>query len=339
MIPNKQKYKITNGVRSLMLKLALFSLPFIGIISLYFHDDPFKVLRKYNTYDSAITLNESSVGWSIYKNNRDSIHFNSFILGNSCTMAFRCSEWEKYLDGGRAVRLFGNAETIKAVYEKLKALDSQNAQIDNVLIILDKQSLSEYLLRQGVYYVLPHDISGETWFSEQLSYIQTFVSPDFLFPYIFSYKILNIVPESGAFNQYGRIRNPKNNDSFNPREKWIAQEGKRYWEKRKNDFSVQEGKEIEQPPVIKLRQRNILEDIDEIFMKHNTSFKIIISPNYKECKLNRDDLATLQDIFGDNNVFDFSGMNEYSKNKYFYYERNHYRPILGQKLLKVVYKN
>ena len=63
-----------------------------ALIALYVYDDPFMVLHQYDVYDSDVKLNEHHVGWQIYKNNNDSVHFNSFILGNSCTMAFRCGE-------------------------------------------------------------------------------------------------------------------------------------------------------------------------------------------------------------------------------------------------------
>lgn len=52
-------------------------------------------LRHYNRYDnSPVMLNEGYIGWQMYMNNRDSIAFDSFIMGNSCTMAYQCHEWE-----------------------------------------------------------------------------------------------------------------------------------------------------------------------------------------------------------------------------------------------------
>ena len=57
-------------------------MPFWALIALYVYDDPFMVLRKYEVYDSDVMLNEQLVGWQIYRNHKDSVHFNSFILGN-----------------------------------------------------------------------------------------------------------------------------------------------------------------------------------------------------------------------------------------------------------------
>ena len=86
------------------------------------------VLKNYERYDQTpVVLNEGHVGWQMYLNNRDTIPIDSYIMGNSCTMAYQCHEWEKYLHGGRAVRLFGNAESLAAVCLKLKALDKAGA--------------------------------------------------------------------------------------------------------------------------------------------------------------------------------------------------------------------
>ena len=146
----------------LVRKSVLFAIPFWALIALYVYDDPFMVLRKYEIYDSDVMLNEQQVGWQIYRNHKDSVHFNSFILGNSCAMAFRCGEWEKYLvPGDRAIRLFGNAESMKAISLKLRALDREGAEIKNVLMILDRISLSRFELLTGAGHILPAAVSGK----------------------------------------------------------------------------------------------------------------------------------------------------------------------------------
>ena len=128
----------------LVRKSVLFAMPFWALIALYVYDDPFMVLRKYEVYDSDVMLNEQQVGWQIYRNHKDSVHFNSFILGNSCAMAFRCGEWEKYLaPGDRAIRLFGNAESMKpSARGELEITDLNR-------IYLEDGSLNVELLGQG----------------------------------------------------------------------------------------------------------------------------------------------------------------------------------------------
>ena len=121
-----------NAAIRFMKKLFILFIPFIALLAVYFLDDPFMVLKNYERYDQTpVVLNEGHVGWQMYLNNRDTIPIDSYIMGNSCTMAYQCHEWEKYLHGGRAVRLFGNAESLAAVCLKLKALDKAGATIKN----------------------------------------------------------------------------------------------------------------------------------------------------------------------------------------------------------------
>ena len=94
--------------KGFIIKCVLFLVPFFVLAGFYFYDDPFKVLREYKKYDNdPIFLNEDYIGWKTYKNYRDSLHFDSFILGNSCTMAFLTSDWEKYLNGSKAIACTG----------------------------------------------------------------------------------------------------------------------------------------------------------------------------------------------------------------------------------------
>lgn len=321
-------------------KSVLFAIPFWALIALYVYDDPFMVLRKYNLYDSDVMLNEHHVGWQIYRNHCDSVHFNSFILGNSCTMAFRCAEWEKYLaPDDRAIRLFGNGESMKAISLKLHALDNEGAEIKNVLIILDRTSLSRFSILNGYGNILPAAISGESPFAVQMEFMQAFAMPDFLFPYL-KYRITGSVePEMKRMNPYGRIRDSRNNDSFNPRDKMIEQEGEAYWENRKKEFSERYGTVVVEEPAIFHNQRILLDDIMEVLHRHNTSVRVIISPDYNQKELHPDDREILQSIFGKENVYDFSGINEFTEDYHNYYESGHYRPLLGNKLLERIYKH
>lgn len=324
----------------LVRKSVLFAIPFWALIALYVYDDPFMVLRKYDLYDSEVMLNEHHVGWKIYKNHKDSVHFNSFILGNSCTMAFPCGEWEKYLDSGdRAIRLFGNSESMKAIILKLRALEREGAEIKNVLMILDRTSLSRFELQTGFGQVLPAAISGSNPFTVQLEFMQAFIMPDFLFPYL-KYRITGkVYPNMRRMNPYGRIRDSKNNDSFNPREKQIEEEGEMYWVNRKKEFPERDGTVDIAEPVIFQNQRMVLDEIMEVFRCHGTSIRIIISPDYNQKKLHSDDMEILQSIFGKENVYDFSGINEFTEDYHNYYELGHYRPLLGKILLERIYRD
>jgi hypothetical protein len=66
-------------------------------------------------------------------------------------------------------------------------------------------------------------------------------------------------------------------------------------------------------------------------------FTIVISPLNDQIRLNASDLATLQTIFGQNRVYDFSGKNAWSENCGNYYESSYYRPLIGDSILTILY--
>ena len=93
------------------------------------------------------------------------------------------------------------------------------------------------------------------------------------------------------------------------------------------------------PKVIGESQYRMLKEISEIFKKHKTKYKIIISPLYDQLKFNKSDVRILQMLFGDENVFDFSGINFITNDYHNYYENSHYRPHVADYIMKVIYKN
>ena len=327
------------------LKLAVLLIPFIIILGIYLHDDPFMVLKQYKEYNSTVVLDEDYVGWQIFVNNRSKIAFNSFIMGNSCTMAFQCHEWEKHLKAGKAIRLPGCAESIMSIYKKLAALDKLGAPINNILMIIDKTSLENCQLSLSHTGILPHTISGISKFKFQEMFCQSFFYPSFLIPYL-DYKITHKYRPymNGVINPYGRIRESDNNDAINPREKMIEEEGEKYWINREHEFqkkrdkNYRDGKYKEDFPVLYENQINILTKIKDILVRNNSSIKIIISPDYNQVSINKKDIEVLNNIFGENNVFDFTGINEYTNDIHNYYEKTHYRPILGERLMNKIYK-
>lgn len=340
---DKEKAAITKFI----LKLLMLFIPFLIMLSFYFKDDPFMVLRHYTRYDhSPVLLNEGCVEWQMYLNNRDSITFNSFIMGNSCTMAYPCREWEKHIGSGRAMRLSGPAESMMAIYHKLQALDKAGAPIKNILMILDKESLKKYQLKTGYSNILPPAVSGISNFKFQETFCQAFFYPKFLISYI-DYKIFHQYRHymRGIINPYGAVRDSVTNDVINPRETMIKEKGEAYWKDEASKFEnpkdphYRDGRYREARPVLFGNQINLLCKIEKLLQKHRTFIKIIISPDYNQICINHKDVEMLKSIFGAENIFDFSGINKYTADIHNYYEEGHYRPILGTRILQDVYRN
>lgn len=328
-------------IRRFYLKVLLLGLPFLLMSATYFVFDPFMVLHKYDRYDVAgAYLNEAVVGWETYSTYRDSLHYNSFVLGNSCTIAFRTEAWEKYLDGDRALRLFDNSECLGGVCHKLEALDANGAEINNVLIALDPRSMREYTPNDTFKHVLPPAASGISAMQFHLKFLQGYLYPDVIVPYL-HYKITGEVTpymlRKYIVSPY-ILREAFTNNGVNPHEAEIAELGEKYWEQAGwLDFreTTPEGYYAAE---IFPDQIRCLEKIREICDRHNADLKFIVSPHYGiSATMHPQDIEHLRRTLGDKSVVILLGDSTYSSDPHDYYEPDHYRPRLGERILRDIY--
>lgn len=328
-------------LRRFYIKVMLLCLPFILMSATYFVFDPFMVLHKYKRFDVVgAYLNESYVGWDTYATYRDSIGYDSFILGNSCTVAFPTQEWEKYLNGGKAIRLFDNSESIGGVWSKLDALDAKNAPIKNVLIVLDPRSFRSYRANTIFKHILPPDATGMSNIQFQLKFLQGYLYPDIMIPYL-HYKITGKVTPY-MLRKYivcpYIIREPYTNNGINPHEKEIEELGEKYWEQAAwvNRRETTETNYF--PPEVFHDQEECLMKIKAICDRHGADLKFIISPHYGvHVRMNPRDVERIKGALGEEAVFDLTGVGEFISDRHDYYEPDHYRPVLGSRILKYIY--
>ncbi|MCH4895158.1 histidine kinase [Marinilabiliaceae bacterium JC040] len=326
-------------LKKILLKLLLFLSPFILLVFIFLYKDPFKVIKTYKEYNSKpLVLNQSYVCWQNYLNHRDSINYNSFILGNSCCMGFKVKDWEKYLGSDRAVVLMGNGEALYSVLAKLKQLEKDKVEIKNVLLVMDYGLLKCVTKPVKHTFVLHPEVSGESKIKFVSRFLQAFFYPKILIPYI-DYSLF------GTYRPYMRgiigsakiTRNPITNDLYNPRDIEIKKDSANYWIKHKSSFTRKTPRE--ELSVVGNKQVEQLKEINAIFKRNNTHYSIVINPSYQELLFNRNDLKTLNGIFGEENVFDYSGTNTYSTNNKYFYECVHFRPLLGRIILDDIYND
>jgi transposase len=91
-------------------------------------------------------------------------------------------------------------------------------------------------------------------------------------------------------------------------------------------------------PLITPEFEDILNKIAQLLKKHKTNFKIIITPAYNQIRINEADLALIEKIFLKENVFNFSGKNIFTEDKYNFSDINHFDEIVGWKMLDEIYR-
>jgi hypothetical protein len=85
-------------------------------------------------------------------------------------------------------------------------------------------------------------------------------------------------------------------------------------------------------------QLSYLKEIKAILQTNKTEYFIIIHPHYNQVKLNSGDLAILNEIFGKDHVYDFSGKNQYTREIGNYFEPEHFKRTVGRDIFSRIYK-
>ncbi|EFM01399.1 hypothetical protein [Hoylesella marshii] len=338
---NNDKIPATHMLLRFYAKCLLLALPFIALCAAYVAEDPFMVLRNYDDYDHpTLCQNEGMVSWLKYKRYRSKMHYDSFIMGSSCTMAYECSEWKKYIKGS-PFRMFCNAEGMADILQKVEALDREPHQrIRNLLIVLEDRMVMKSRMQTDAMHIMPPEVSGMGWVKYQTTFLQAFCSPSYLFPYV-KYKLgwADKKEIKGIVNTDGATHTRYTNDAVLTEEHKIDSLGNDYW---KQGAWEKQGKEPQQynvlPAYLSEPQQVTLRKIAAICRRHGTDVRIIIGPSYHQTAFNPADVAVLRRIFGKASVYDFSDSAHHALTaQHNYYDPPHYRKQVGRQILREVY--
>lgn len=336
---------MARDIQRLLVKLTLLSLPFFVLIALYVTLDPFKVIYRYPNYytnnaEDRVGLNRDYVSTEILLQRYRDTKYDSFILGNSRSLAFRCDDWVNYIRPASPYHFDAFGESIFGIRGKLRLLDRLRIDLRHVLIVLDADTLSNTRDSEGHILIKHPLISGQSWFRFQAAFLDGYFSNFFVIKYL-DYRL------SSRLRPYMRdvlvssvfIQDPVTNDLiFSANEEEIRKRGEDYFSGPNSSFYARDHTNPRHSAsVVFPRQEEMLREIRAIFDRHRTDFQIVISPLYDQYGLNATDLAVLRVIFGDERVHDFSGVNNLTADPHNYYETSHYRPEVARAIMKQIY--
>jgi len=267
-------------------------------------------------------------------------HYNSFIFGSSRTLAYTPEAWRKHLSPDASPFIFdASGESVYGIYIKLKYLDSLHIDIRNVLIVLCHDVSFSYSKNpEGHLFIKDPNLSGESALVFQSVFFKSYLEPKFLYPF-YSYLI------TGKYQPYmkGFIENRKilydtvtNKVRILDQESEINNNPAKYYLDRKDVFYERKDETIDRTLRINEEYQVFLKKIKNLLDKNKTQYKIVLSPLYDQIKFNNKDLSFLKNLFGPH-LYDFSGKNTFTASKYNYFESSHYRPIVGDSILNIIY--
>jgi len=288
-------------------------------------------------------LNKDFISVETYINHHEVYKYDSYIFGNSRSMFYKVNDWKKHINSDRCFHFDASNESIYGIERKFQFLEDKGAAIKNALIVLDQDELS--IIENGKDHFDEKDpeLSKENKIMFQLRYLQDFAESDFFCVYVyflFAHKLTPKMEKKGLFTYFMANYDCISNEiSFPNVDSQIEKNKYGFYAHRMYYFYDRGNIQKYSNRTIGLVQQKMLKNIKRILVKNNTVFRIVISPLYNQLKFDTTDLKTMYSIFGKENVYDFSGINDITQDMYNYYEYSHYRPFIANRIMDTIYKN
>lgn len=319
-------------------------------IVLYLWIDPFKAVWHYDSYYphhvcGTPRINTGMIAVENFNNRFDSVGYNSFVLGNSRAFYYRLEHWRKYLpEDAVPYHLEAADESLVAVERKLAYIDRRGAQIHDVMIVLDRRLLEQSEAVPSPHFMLPVRIGDPVNAARfHIRSFAAFMDPSVMVATIdFSRRgVTKEYMHEGHskvhFVSHEHYYDPVGNEyDYFVYEQQIA-DGVYYDERRMDLFKDAQFPDSITPPLVGEKQYKMLRSISEILNRHNSRVRIIISPGYDQIRLNPADVAILKEVFGEENVYDFSPPNKWNADYHNFFEHIHYRYHVADQIMDSIY--
>lgn len=326
--------------------LLIFASPFAMLVVLYLCLDPFKVVWNYEVFypehvAGGISLNPGYVGTQNYICRQPRQQYDSFILGNSRSIYYPISVWQRILPNGcRCYHYDAASESLMGIWQKLRLIERSNGRIDNVLMVVDADLLQKTDCNHWHLCETAPALAGYTnlvnfhWYN-----FKTFINPKFFMAYMdyrLFHKLRPYMLDEHMLTEDMFVYDPETNEcDFLPMERKI-ESGTYYTEERVKVFENKQFPDSISPVVIKESQGEILDSICSVLKRKHTNVHVVISPLYNQIKLNPADKAELCRRFGEGHVHDHSGPNKWNADYHNYFEASHYRTHVCKAILEAI---
>lgn len=329
-------------MKRFLLFCLLLCLPVLASLVVYVVIDPFKVIGKYENYyqpTDFVSVNRGYVSAMHFINTKDSRGYNSFIFGNSRSIAFHEKEWKKYISNSAVCYHFD--EFVGSVGHLFYEMDyvRKYCTIENALIVLDPGMLSRTTFNGHLYDLCPALNDNHDYIKFHLDNYKAFYCFGFLrsyIDYILHGEYKPYMMDYIIDKAWERSYDPSNNEmSWTKQEESIAR-GDYYDAKRRETFNVQFPYSVYDIAIDDERMELLL-SISKLLNEQHTNYRIVLSPEYNQRKINPLDLKILYKVFGQQFVYDFTGVNQWTGDYHNYYDNSHYRSCVANEIMRLVY--
>lgn len=327
-----------------LLRFSAFGVAAILLLLVgYVYHDPYKVLRDRKDYSNDppdVIANRDHISSTVYLNNSDERHYDSFIFGSSRCLAYKPSHWVRHLPPGAQPYLFNaSGESVHGIAAKVHYLDSMGVRLKNVLVILCRDfSFAGKAHHTGPLFIKHPTINGGSWIHYHWTFLDAYLTPEFLAAFYANELTGSFKPwMSSVLANYKIESDPVTGEvSITSKEADILADPEAFYAERKGIFYERPEKRAPERDIIRAEHEGLLRRMMDIFRSHGTDLRVVIGPLYEQRVFSDRDLRLLRDVFGAT-LYDFSGVNAFTTDMHNYYETSHYRPLVGDSILKVIY--
>lgn len=332
-------------MKKFIITIACFLIiPIITLLSIYYWTDPFKILKPFDINDIDAT-NREYMSTELFIKNKESIKYNSFIFGSSRAGGFNTYTWKMYLEEDAQPYLFQAwSETLTGIYLKLDYLDKNDININNAILLFDIPStFAREQLPTEVLTLKHYQFTNTNHFLYSMTQFYNFCQKPSLWISSIKKKISNAkIPYSADLvtNDW----NPRNKENYDilPKQDSL----KSCSQKTRKTFLYNHELNKNKPQRVSNQLINneflsILEDIKEILSKHKTNYHIVISPTIcsSNPRINQEDLAIIENIFGKDKVHNYSECNDITNDYNNFSDPGHFGLRVGYLIFEDIYKN
>ena len=324
--------------------LSFVGIPIAVLTVIYILTDPFKTLRPFSL-DYFDDTNREYVSSELFLRNDSNYHYNSFIFGSSRCCGFNTYHWKHYLPNNARQYLFQAwSETLTGIEQKIDYLDKNGNHIENALVMFDiPGSFSKDQLPKNVLTIKHYKFSGQSKLAFQSYLFCGFAQKPSKWVSSIKQRIISNpskFPTDTITNDWGCFRDV--DVSCQPQKDSLSNltiKTRAIFLKQIADANYTEDDLKESECLINDRFEKQLYHIKEVFDKHGTDYRIVISPAYcyTHPSINREDLKVLQRVFGEVKVFDYSGKNDITMDCYNFTDRNHFGQSVGWQIIEDIY--
>jgi hypothetical protein len=325
-------------------KVFLFILPLLVLTICYIITDPFQNILPHDVYLFTYRmLSRGNESTKVYLKNKDKYNYDSFIFGSSRSTAHTSREWAKYLPKNSVPYSFGAwNDPLEGMYKRIRLIDSLNSPLKNAFMIIDVDRTFKFegVLKKSELMSDHYLISGISKYDYYVNDFYYYLKTPVLIITSLDYTLFHT--QRDYMDDFKAMKkgdlDPVNNDWGPNSEKKIVADSVAYYSNSIDKFYKRPQVEKIASPQINRNKELYLYKISAIFKRHKTNYKIVIAPLYDQVKLNPKDLAIIDHIFGKSNVYDYSGINEITNNKFNYAaDVVHYRKKVGDLIYKEIY--